>query len=68
MCSYYVAYKRSNMHVHVLCTLGHVRLNDSMSDKEFEEWLRDKGMTQSGDRDKIIGVLSMIMIVYMFMC
>ena len=27
-----------------------------MSDELFVEWLRDSGMTQSGDRDKIIGI------------
>ena len=36
--------------------VGHVRLNDGMSDKQFVEWLRDSGMTQSGDRDIIIGI------------
>ena len=52
-------------------SIGHLSLNDSMSDKQFEEWLRDKGMTQNyGDRDKIIGMFSVAVIVcmYTFMC
>ena len=36
--------------------VGQVCLNDGMSDEQFVEWLRDSGMTQSGDRDKIIGI------------
>ena len=27
-----------------------------MSDEQFVEWLRESGMTQSGDRDKITGI------------
>ena len=31
-------------------------LSDGMSDQQFDDWLRKEGMTQSGDREKVIGM------------
>ena len=52
----------------VLLHVGHVSLIEQMSERQFVDWLRDKGMSRSEDRDKVIGMFSLIVIVFMCVC